>query len=400
MEQTVKKLSELKKEQILDILSKIMEKDESFKLKLQNSIDNQFTQLSRKNEIDADIDKYSELWDEAEEIIDKLNEYGGGPEEDEMTASDNLSEIVELFRKGNLNTDFKRKFVKGCIDLYAAGNSGMDDDLVHASFDVSENKEDWLFLIEQLKKIGSDYANDLIMRIYKDHLKNDEAYLEMRYNDLQYGMDYYDLVKYYDENGDKNKAFEIAEEGLKKGKGRIIDLIIYLRDYYKNKKDHYSTLKYYVLSFKESASIELYREIKHFCIGDEWSAVSKELYENTLNDESVKRNICLENKEYKKIFESITKTEYSFDDSWAKKIEPFFPIELLAIYKRKIKQNIEYKNVKNYYIASNYCFRVKHILVNILKKDKEWAIYLNSLKENYPKLPALQRELKNLEDNK
>lgn len=399
MKKLIEKLSELKKEQILNILSKIMEKDESFRVKLQNSVDNQFNKLAKQNEIDEDIDKYSELWDEAESIINNLSEYGGGPEEDEITASDNLHNIVKLFKKGNLSLDLKHEFIKNCIHLYDMGNSGMDDDLIEVSFEVCENKEDWFFLIEHLKKVGSDYANDLIMRIYKDHLKNDEAYLELRMKDLHYGMDYYDLVKYYENKGNKNKAFEIAIEGLEKGEGRIIDLIIYLRDYYKNKKDHHNTLKYYLLSFKESPSLDSYNEIKDFCIGNEWSTVSKELYGNILTNEYVKRQIDFENKEYKKIFESITKTEYCFDDAWACKLEPFFSKEIMAIYKQKIKQNIEHKNVKNYYIASNYCFRLKNILVNILKKDQDWTIYLNSLKENYPKLPALRRELKNLEDN-
>ena len=112
----------------------------------------------------------------------------------------------------------------------------------------------------------------------------------------------------------------------------------------------------------------------------------------------MKRQIDFENKEYKKVFDSITKTEHCFEDKWAKKLEPFFPYELINIYKKKIKQNIKYKKVHAYNAAINYCFRVKNIQVVILNKKEEWEPYFKSLKENYPKLPALQRELRKLED--
>jgi len=398
MEEPLDKLNELKKEQILNILSKVMEKDEAFKIKLQNSVDSRFNQLTRQNEIDDDLGKYQELWDEAERIIDDLNEYGGGSEEDEITASDNLHNIVELFKKGNLSLDLKREFIKNCIHFYYLGNSGMDDDLINTSYSVCENKEDWLFLIEKLKKIDRDYTNNRIMDIYRDQLADDKTYLEMRLNKLHYGMDYYDLVKFYDTKGEKQTAFETALEGLKKGEGRIIDLIKYLQKYYENKKDHVNTLKYHILIFKEEPSLDSYKKIRNFCIDDEWKNVSKELYGLILDKEYVKRQIDFENKEYKKVFESITKTEYSFDDEWARMLEPVFPDDFIKIYKQKIKKNIEYKNVKNYYIAVCYCFRVKNILQTILNKHQDWDVYLNSLKENYPKLPAFQRELRQLDD--
>ncbi len=399
MKKLLVKLSKLKKEQILDILSKTMEKDAPFEIKLQNFVDCRFDQLARQNEINDDISKYRELWGEAERIIDELNEYGGGPEEDEDTAYNNLNKIVELFKQGNLHENIKKEFVEKCVYFFDLGNSGMDDALIEACFDICEKRDDWLFLIGKLKKVGRDYATRLIMRIYRNYLNDDEGYLQLRMNNLHYGTDYYDLVKYYNNKGDKQRAFETALEGLKKGEGRIIDLIIYLQEYYKNKKDHANALKYHQLIFKEGPSLDSYKQIKNFCIGDEWKIVSKELYEQISSKEWIKRQIDFKNKEYQTVFESITTTEFSFDDEWARKLEPFFPKELIEIYQQKIKQNIEYKKVGAYFTAVSYCFRVKHILKSTLNKKEDWSRYLNSLKENYPQLPALQRELRRLEDH-
>jgi hypothetical protein len=396
MKRLLDKLRELKKEQILDIVLKMMEQDEVFKIKLQKYVDSKFHQLARKNEIDDDNGKYHELWDEAEGIIDDLNDYGGGSEEDEITAYDNLQGIVELFKKGNLDVSLRREFIKNCVHFYQLGNSGMGDNLIDASFDVCENKDDWLFLIDNLKEIDENYTNHLIMEIYKEHLKDDETYLQLRMDNLHYGTDYYDLVKYYDARGDKQKAIKTALEGLKNGTGRIIDLITYLQKYYKNKKDHVNSLKYHLLAFRENPSLDSYKEIKIFCTSDEWKAISKELYVYVLGNECVKRHIDFENKEYKKVFESITKTKYCFDTEWAKKLEPFFPEALIKIYKQRIEQNIAYKQVGAYSTATSYCIGVKRILENILNKKEEWRRYIESLKERYPKLPALQRELKKL----
>jgi hypothetical protein len=50
-------------------------------------------------------------------------------------------------------------------------------------------------------------------------------------------MDYWDLAKFYIEQKYEKKGVMSAEEGLTKGKGRIIELLIYLSEYYCKIKD-------------------------------------------------------------------------------------------------------------------------------------------------------------------
>lgn len=60
------------------------------------------------------------------------------------------------------------------------------------------------------------------MKIYRDYLRDDEAFLKERLARMKYGTDYYELVMYYHEKGETTRAIELAEEGLAKGEGRVL----------------------------------------------------------------------------------------------------------------------------------------------------------------------------------
>lgn len=75
------------------------------------------------------------------------------------------------------------------------------------------------------------------MKIQREHLHDDEAYLQERMQILRYGMDYWDLVTFYLEKGDQEKALETAEEGILKGEGRLTELFEFLWEYFSKKGD-------------------------------------------------------------------------------------------------------------------------------------------------------------------
>lgn len=74
------------------------------------------------------------------------------------------------------------------------------------------------------------------MRIYRDQLGDEAGYLKERMAKLKYGMDYYDLIIFHNQKGEKEKAVEVAEEGIAKGAGRTINLIVFLKTYYQEKE--------------------------------------------------------------------------------------------------------------------------------------------------------------------
>ncbi len=121
-----------------------------------------------------------EHWYDAKSIISQFNEYGGGPEDEE---------------------------------------------------------EEWQYFVKKLGEEPTKWRKERIMVIQKKYLKDDDAYLKMRKDDLHYGGDYWDLAEFYTGKGELKTAVEIAEEGLLKGDGRLTELFEFLSDHYAKSRD-------------------------------------------------------------------------------------------------------------------------------------------------------------------
>ena len=397
-----KTLKNLTKEQLIEIINKTSDKNEFFKKEI-----NQYLNKNKDNfEYANNHSEYSALWDEAEEIISKFNEYGGGSEDEEEIAYCNLSKIVELFNKNKLDKETKREFINKCFEQYYYGNSGFEDLLRDSVFEVCTTKEDWLFVIDKLKKSNSNYDTKCILGIYRDKLKDEKTYLNLRMADLNSGMDYYDLVDYYSKNSEIEKAINLAKEGIKKGTGRIIDLIDFLLEFYIKDKDYENTLKYKVLSFKEDSSFEKYIEIRKFLNKKNSKIILNEINEIVKSDRDgkLKAKINYFNKNYQQVLEYVRNNQEadflyaSRFKEWAQKLEKHFPQELIKIYLKKVHRILEFKISKEYHAAEYYLNRVKIIYLSINNK-KEWIDLVVKLKQKSEKLPSFQKMLKNIEEN-
>ena len=429
-------LKDFTKEQLISTIKKAVDKDKSFKQELVDLIDKnespnhsklwgirRLTELKKtivasygvltQNRNKADFEnennysEYSSLWGEAEEIISKFNEYGGGDEDDEEIVYDNLNKIVEIFQQEKLDEKTKIEFINNCFECYFWGNSGFDDLLRDGAFDVCNSEENWLLVIEKLRKSNSSYDQERIMDIYKDKLNDDDSYLKFRMGKLYYGMDYLDLVDYYIKKKNIEKAVKIAKEGIEKGEGRIIDLIEFLLKFYIKNKDYENSLKYYIQSFNEDPSFEEYKKIKQFCKKEDFKKVSKKLYEliNDGRSREVKAEIDFYNEDYQLVFNYVKERELDFFydgtlKNWAQKLEPHFPEEILSIYLNKVMRILEHKLSKEYPIAEYYIDRIRKIYLEIIHNEKEWGSLMLLLKEKSIKLPSFQKVLQNFKEKK
>lgn len=392
-------LENLTKEQLIKIIDEASRKNEQIKKDLKN--------LAEKNknlfESQNNYKEYSSLWDEAEEIISEFDELGGGPEEDEDTVHNNLFDIVELFKNNKLDEKTRKEFIENCFEYYN-GNSGFDDALRDSIFEVCTAKEDWLFVIDKLKKSGSDYDNECIIRIYKDNLKDDETYLKLRMANLSSGTDYYDLVDYYSKKGKNEMAVNFAKEGIERGLGRIIDLIDFLLEFYTKNGDYENTFKYKILSFRDSPTFEKYFEIRKSSDIKDKKEVLDEIV-NACENHELKAKINYLNKNYQQVLEYL-KSNQEADflyvtrfKEWAQKLEKYFPQDLIEIYLKKVQRILEFKISKEYSAAGYYLHRIKLIYLGKIKDKKEWEDLFAKLKKKSEKLPSFQKMLKNLEEN-
>jgi len=178
-----------------------------------------------------------EHWHDAKPMISKFNEYGGGPEDEVEECCVYLNRIEKLAENGEISTEVKCEFLDELFEEYNVGNSGFEDRIIELCFILCKTKEEWQYFVKKLGEEPTDWRNGLIMSILKKHLKDDDAYLKMRKDDLHYGMDYWDMADFYIGKGDQKKAVEVAEEGLSKGDGNLTELLKFLSDHYAKSQD-------------------------------------------------------------------------------------------------------------------------------------------------------------------
>lgn len=386
-------LKNLSKEDLVEIIVELMRKNKNAKVALLGMLE-KYPEYSNKDFIY--LLKYEEYWGEIEPVIQEFNEHGGGPGEEEERVYDTLDKIVSLFKENKLSQDVKKEFIDNLFHYYDLGNSGFEDSLMDAIFDVASSKSDWEYIVEKLRKEETDWRKTLIMEIYRDHLHDEKSYLRERGAKLKYGLDYYDLSQFWYEKGDMEKAVEIAKEGLEKSEGRIIDLIEFLFEYYRN-KDYENALKYASLKFEDDPCYTAYNELKRFCKKKDWTKIEARCLEK-LKEHSGEEDLARvhwDKKEYDRVLEYVLNRDCGFFDEreeYADKLKEIYPQEILEFYKELIKRRINGKDRKSYREAACYAEKAKHIYTHVLKDAEEWNKYIQSIRSKYEKYPALQDE--------
>lgn len=448
-------LHSLDKEELFDLLQDILEqKPEIFELILEWFKEKQKTSPEKvTKKICINDELLMEYWSDAREIISEFNEYGGGSEDDEDEACSCLNRISDMSNEGNISTAAKLRFLDDAFEEYNNENSGLEDAMMDVFFEICQTKEEWEYLVKKLDEHPSDWRKKLIMDIQKEHLHNDKAYLAERMKKLHYGMDYWDLAKFYVEKGNRKKAVEIAEEGLLKGKGRQTELFEILSDhyakiqdtanlerivqyaitkegdekemlgrlfeYYKTQNDYENAKKALLKAFKyvkgagyipEVRSYAHYNKIKQYLVEADWKEIEpkiiKEVREKDLEDymricldKNMKKeavDILLNSPKKRPGFGVLSDGEYDLDE-FAQRLKEEFPYDIIEYYWQKAYSKIQNGNRNTYYIAARYLDMVKHIYIDVLNEKSKWEQRFSNLKVEFKKRPAFLEELNNYE---
>ncbi len=385
-----------------------------------------------------------EYWGNAEIVISEFNDYGGGPGDDENNAYHWLDEISELIEEANISSKVKYAFLDEAFIEYDKHNSGFEDSLVDIFFQICQTKEEWEYLVEKLAKHPSDWRNKLIMNIHKNYLCDDRAYLELRLKKLHYGMDYRDLADFYVMKDDLQKALKTAEEGILKGEGRIIELFIFLFEYfaeesntseverivrialkrksdekvmldmlfeyYKNKGNYEKAQKALIKAFefiRFGKYYPEYKKMKEFLNDDDWEQLESEIIED-IKEKNIHDylQICMDKNMKETVIHTIlnppeNKQRWSWRitdnyDEFAERLEENFPEKVIDYYWQKAHSNIHNGKRKTYRIASKYLAKAKHIYIKRLKDVSKWKNRFTNLKVKFKNRPAFLDEVKKL----
>ena len=382
-----------------------------------------------------------EYWEDARSIISEFNELGGGPEEDEEEAYEYLDQISKLIVEGGISSPAKLDFLDEAFEEYNINNSGFEDGLMEVFFEICQTKEEWEYLVKKLDEHPSDWRKELIMRIQKRHLHDDAAYLQERMQILSYGMDYWDLVKFYLEKDNQEKALETAEKGILEGKCRLTELFEFLWEhfskegdtanlerivqtslsrndeeknmldrlfeYYRSKGD-YDHAKAALLKSFEFTRQKYYAEynrLKGFLKEPDWKSVEPKIFDKIKEEDFHDYlRICLDKGMKETVLKSILNPpknrfgyliEENFDE-FADELNKDFPEKIIEYYWHKAYRNIPNGTRKTYSIAARYLGKVKDIYLDILNDEAGWTKRFSDLKSEFKKRPAFLDEVSEL----
>lgn len=376
-----------------------------------------------------------EYWEDARSIISEFNELGGGPEEEEEEAFGYLEKISGLIEEGSLSTAAKFEFLDEAFEEYNIHNSGFEDGLMEIFFEICQTKEEWEYLVKKLDEHPSNWRKERIMNIQREYLHNDEAYLQERMQILTYGMNYWDLVKFYVEKGDPDKALETAEEGILKGEGRLTELFEFLWEYFSKKGDTANlerlvqtalsrnteeknmldrSFEYYRLKgdYEHAKDVLLrsfkfarqqyyaeYKRMKEFLKACDWKSIEPEIFDKIKEKDFYDYlRICLYKGMKETVLESILSLKPPYSrfssshengfDEFADKLTNDFPEKIIEYYWQKAYRNIPGGNRKTYHSAVKDLEKAKNIYIYVLRNEDGWAKRFSDLKSEFKKRPA------------
>ena len=218
--------------------------------------------LNSKDYSTVIINQLQHHWNRASEIIDEFNEYGGGPEEEEEIACDELEKMMEILETEEIPWEPRREMLEEVLDFVRMDNSGFSDMLTDVVDSMCQTKEEKVYLADLLSQGSSSFYGDWASEIYRA-CGEDGKYLESKKANLNYSRDYLELAGYYEEHGDSKQALQIVQEGFRKLDGRLDEIYEYLFRYYVEHDDQKALEELYRDSAKKRMDQDIITGLMH-----------------------------------------------------------------------------------------------------------------------------------------
>jgi tetratricopeptide (TPR) repeat protein len=339
------------------------------------------------------------LWSELAPDLDELEGYGGGDYATEDPVVELLDQIRTRLDSKKVGSDHRRDILDQLLPYIESGNAGMDDLLYEIAYAACYDDSDLRGLAEAFEAMQGDWKVANARRIYR-RLGDRDKYLELRRDHMLYGSDYHDLATFYWEAGEKEKALQVAEQGLRKGKGRMDELRRFVADRAKESGDRE---KYLALQFEQATdglTLQNYKAFKKMCQKVEWVQFETKMLarmKEAWPEEQLK--IRMHRKEYDEAVAILTKGRYP-TMGWdggdeiriAKKLEKRYPEEILKYYLSGLGNLTVNATRKEYVRKAKVMVKVRHMLVEVLGDEARWEKFAVKVKQDNIRRPAFQQE--------
>lgn len=359
----------------------------------------QHVALAPPAKADAEAETVFALWQELEPDLAELDEYGGGDHDTEDHVGELLYELFTKLKKSHLTSDDRRSLLEEVLPYIRSGNAGMDDALYDVAYAACSDKEDWRHLAQRLEELGKDWPLDHARRIYRK-IGDQDKFLALRSRRMEYGADYHDLATFYWEQGDREQALVIAREGMRKGKGRMDELRIFLADRAKESGDRQGYLELQFSQATERLSLASYQAFKKLCSAEEWKTFEPRMHAATAKawpEQQLK--IHMHREEYDQAIRVLTTLPYSdsrygADDALkiAAQLEQRYPDQVLAFYMLGLGNLNQNAPRETYAHKAKAAEKVRHMWVDIIKAPAKWEAWAKRVKTLNLRRSALQQE--------
>ena len=239
---------------------------------------------------------------------------------------------------------------------------------------------------------------DHARRIYRsigDHKK----YLELRVRRMRYGLDYYDLVSFYWEIGEHEKAIDTAQKGMELAEGRMDELRMFLAERAKDAGNRDTYLEYYFEQKTHPLTVSSYQELEQECQQEEWERYEPKLVEMLKKNFDLRAvKIHMHRQEYEtalQYFKDPSRIPYygAYEVfSVAKELESRYPQQILEFYTSSLG-NLNVSASRKIYAQNAVAVsRVRRVLVDVMNTPDEWKKFALPIKLHNAKRPAFQDE--------
>ncbi|MGO9614281.1 MAG: hypothetical protein ACLPX5_14785 [Dissulfurispiraceae bacterium] len=339
------------------------------------------------------------LWSELAPDLDELNEYGGGDDSMVDHVSGLLYEIQEKLGGKNIDSEYRQELLDEVLPYIDSGNAGLDDQLYDVAYACCYEDADWRRLAEAFERMKGEWKISRARVIYRK-IGDCKKYLALRKLQMEFGADYHDLATFYWDGGEKEKAVAVAEQGLQKGQGRMDELRAFLADRAKESGDRKRHLDLHFTQTTDHLTLEKYIAFKELCSNAEWKAFEERLLER-LDDawHSEQLKIRMHRQEYERAITILIEGKYlihAWDSGYelqaAKKLESYFPEEVLTFYMSGLG-NLKAYAVRNEYARkAKVMDRIRFLIVGVLRQEERWLNFAREVKLANLKRPAFQEE--------
>ena len=360
---------------------------------------NRHTALSPSRMKQSEGEKLLGLWDELAPDLDELDAYGGGDYDVDIHVSSLLQEIALTLSRKKTEAAYRQQLLDKVLPYIESGNAGLDDDLYDVAYAACYIDDDWQALAETFETMSGDWKLDHARRIYR-RLGNREKYLELRQRKLATGTDYFDLADFHWKAGEKQKAMEVAEEGLFRGKGRMDELRQFVA---KRAKSAGNRERYLALQFDQAIdhlTCDKYKAFRKLCTAAEWKRYEVKILaqlEKAWDTEQLR--IRMHRKEHEEAVAVLTRSRYphyaldsAYELQTARRLEGRYPEAILKYYLSGLGNLKINAPRKEYARKAQVMKKVHHVLVDVLHDAPRWRDFAIKIKRDNIKRPAFQEE--------